>query len=167
MKTKTINVYEYEELSQKAKEKVLNDFREHNDFYFLQEDLKELLKEKLQENKISFDESLKLYYSLSYCQGDGLCFIGDFEFKGINIKIKHNSRYYYAKSTNIYYFDDEGNEIENEKTKEFENIYLNICKELEKIGYEIIEDEQKEENIKDFFDANNITFRENGEIENL
>jgi hypothetical protein len=171
MKTKTINLYKYEELNEKAKEKALNDFRnnEDNDFSFLEEDLKEFLKSLLEENKIIYNDSLKSYYSLSYSQGDGFCFIGDFKFKGYNIKITHNFRYYHNRSTDIILYDEKGNEdfqgyedLENE----FKNIYYSICQKCEKIGYNIMEEENSEEYIKDYFNSNDITFRENGEIEN-
>lgn len=168
MKTKTINVYEYDELSEKAKEKVLNHFRENNEFNFLSDELTESLKELLIDNKITFDKNtLKCYYSLSYCQGDGLCFIGDFTYKNINIKIKHNSHYYYAKSTDIIFYNSEGKEVENKNTKHFINLYLVICKKLEDIGYKIIEEENSEEYIKELIKSNEYTFRENGEMENL
>lgn len=69
--TKIYNVYNYVELNKEAQEKAR---REAYDFLteikcdFLKEDLEDRLKANY---KIIPDE---LYYSLSYCQGDGLCF---------------------------------------------------------------------------------------------
>ena len=64
--TKEFKIYKYEELSEKAKEKVRQDYINNldaNDFtYMIIEDL----------NSIGL-KNLRPYYSLSYCQGDGLC----------------------------------------------------------------------------------------------
>jgi hypothetical protein len=112
---------------------------------------------------------LKGYYSLSNSQGDGFCFIGDFTFKGYNVKITHKNRYYHKKSTEIIIYDENGNsdfkgyeEIE----KEFKEIYYSICDKCEKYGYNLIEEENSEYRISDYYICNEITFRENGEIEN-
>lgn len=171
MKTKKINVYDYEELSETAKQKVLNSFRETNQYDFLDENLNEYLQELLKENKIKFACDLKLYYSLSYCQGDGVCFTGFFNWGKYNIKIIHNFNYCHKKSTNIYinYYDKKENEQEaTEKVyNNFKNIYYSICDKLEKAGYEYIESEDSEENIKENIVANGYTFRINGEMENI
>jgi len=171
MKTKTINVYDYEELNQEAKERALNNYREHNQMEFLKEDLINLLEEKLEENKIISGADLKIYYSLSNCQGDGLGFEGFFNWKNYNIKIIHSGRYYHKYSYDIfiYEFDEfNGEKDANEKVyQEFKEIYFKICDQLEKEGYKLIEFENSEENIKDFFNSNEITFRSNGLIENL
>lgn len=69
--TKIFNIYNYNELNKEAQEKAR---REAYDLLteikcdFLQEDLEDRLKANY---NIIPDE---LYYSLSYCQGDGLCF---------------------------------------------------------------------------------------------
>lgn len=171
MQQKTINVYNYEELDEKAKENVLKYFREQEDFYYLEEDLKEYLKQLLEENKIKVIQDLKLFYSLSYCQGDGACFIGLFNWKGYEILIKHNSHYYHERSTDIYIYklDKDGNEKEaTEKTYDsFKELYYSICRKIEKSGYEEIEYRQSEESIKELIEMNEYTFRENGEIENI
>jgi hypothetical protein len=171
MKTKIINVYEYSELDDKAKEKVLSDFRKDNQYDFLDDDMNNYLKELLDKNGIKYGADLKIYYSLSNSQGDGVCFIGFFDCCGYSVKITHNSRYYHKRSTDIFIYtlDDEGNETEatEEVYNNFKEKYFFICDLMEKYGYEYIEAEDSEENIKDNIEANGYTFRKNGEMENL
>ena len=136
---KTIKLYEYSDLNKKAKEKTLNWFRENNNYDFLSDDLEEDLKELLRVNKISFDESLKIYYSLSYSQGDGVCFEGDFEYKDYQINIKHNGNYYHKNSVDIEITNEDGESVEEDIEKEFKDIFDDICDELEIEGYGHIE----------------------------
>jgi hypothetical protein len=170
---KTINLYSYEELSEKAIEKALKQHIENNDFCFLKDDLTEQLKEKLKENNIKvIHEDLTLRYSLSYCQGDGLSFIGTFEYKELTLKLKmgHLSNYYsHSNTIDISAYNSiSGDDVDNGETfEEFKIIFFKICSELEKAGYEIIEFENSEENFKELCELNNYTFKENGEMENL
>jgi len=136
------------------------------DHCFLYESLSENLKQLLEKNKIGFNDStLKLYYSLSHCQGDGLCFIGDFVFNGLNIYVTHNSNYYYSSSVGIEVEEEEDNDELSELLKEkifnnFKEIFENICNELEKNGYQIIEQEEEDEILRhgfnDWKEENNI-----------
>ena len=70
--TKEYKVYKYEELSEEAKEKVKINYLENIDGDIftdtVYEDLQSLYGKGI--------ENLKTYYSLSNCQGDGLCFCG-------------------------------------------------------------------------------------------
>lgn len=174
MKQKLINVYEFEELKPDVQEKVIYDFRGQNEYSFLSDDLNYQLMKLLKKYKIKYDD-LKLYYSLSYCQGDGLCFIGTFNFKGFSFTINHTGHYYHKNSTEIfiedYSEDDELTEMISNKVKdsveqEFKEIYFKICEKLERLGYEMIEYEDSEEHIKEIIEINEYSFRENGEIEN-
>ena len=71
---KIINVYNFDELSKSAREKALTDRMEiaKNDYceLYLKEDMQEKAKELLEKyfNGAIFNN---VYYSLSYCQGDG------------------------------------------------------------------------------------------------
>tara|TARA_R100000049_G_C1877953_1_gene35339 strand:- start:59 stop:565 length:507 start_codon:yes stop_codon:yes gene_type:complete len=159
---KTIKVYEYNDLNEKAKEKALNWFRENNNYDFLSDNLEEDLKELLRVNKISFDESLKIYYSLSYSQGDGFCFEGDFEYKDYQINIKNSGHYSHKNSVNIEITKEDGEDAKEEIYKEFKNIFDDICDELEKIGYSYIESENSEENFIEMSNANEYKFLEDG-----
>ena len=159
---RTIKVYEYNDLNEKAKEKALNWFRENNNYDFLSDDLEEDLKELLRVNKISFDESLKIYYSLSYSQGDGFCFEGDFEYKDYQINIKNSGHYSHKNSVNIEITKEDGEDAKEEIYKEFKNIFDDICDQLEKVGYSYIESENSEENFIEMSNANEYKFLEDG-----
>lgn len=68
MKTIEIKLYSYEELSNEAKQKVLSNWNENNELLYGFKDYCEevLIEEGFIEPKVS--------YSLSWCQGGGLCF---------------------------------------------------------------------------------------------
>jgi len=182
MEQKTIIVYDFEELKEDIQEKVLNHFRETNDYHFLEENLQEHLREILEEYKIKCLDEPRLRYSLGYSKGDGLSFVGAFEFQGVRFYCKEgNLSNYYCHSNTIDIemeeLEDEENDgdlteelqlikiKEYEKTEnEFNEFYHDICKKLEKIGYEEIEYQDSDENIKDNIQINEYKFTENGEI---
>jgi len=177
MKEKTIQLYNFEELNAEAKIKALDDHNEHNDYDFLSENLSEYLVQLLEENRIKGDA--KLFYSLSNCQGDGVCFTGDFEFQGINFNVEHNNgHYYHNNSTNITAEKDENDDgdelradvievLTQDAEENFKEVYKEICDAIEKTGYAQIEHEQSEECFKETCDANEYTFRASGEMENF
>lgn len=68
---KEINIYNFEELKENIQNKLISDFGEiliNDNFEFLEEDLSRKLEEDYKMN------DYKIEYSLSYSQGDGLCF---------------------------------------------------------------------------------------------
>ncbi len=175
MKEKTINVYTFDELGEEAKEKVLTVMREENDHHFLEDSLKEYLNEKLKENNIiNCGEEVKLYYSLSCCQGDGASFCGLFKWNNYFIDIQQGSlsnHYSHSNTTDITITEEteEGEEPEaDEKVhNQFKELYDSICKDVEKYGYSYIESEDSEESIKENIETNGYTFREDGVMENI
>ena len=120
---KTINAYSFSELDETARQEAKNNVAlKVREPVLFSEDLREVLREDL---GLYY---LRTYYSLSHCQGDGLCLYGiiTFEelfdnlkfrkiaFKGIHhkqiqsisnelqyIDFKHKGRYYYANSVYI------------------------------------------------------------------
>jgi len=176
MELKQIEVFKYDELSDTAKEKALSYYNKDNQFDYLSDDLNEYLKQLLEENGIK-GENVKLYYSLSYCQGDGVCFEGNFEFKGFNINVKHDGHYYHSNSKIIEVEALEENDddlrqdlieaLSEEVENEFSELYKEICDKIEKSGYSQIEYENSEENFKEVCEMNEYTFRANGEMENF
>lgn len=79
--TKEFKIYKYEELSGKAKEKVRQNYIDNldpNDFTYM-------VIEDLQNMGLS---NLRPYYSLGYCQGDGLCLAGHIDFDEITPELK-------------------------------------------------------------------------------
>lgn len=170
MKTKTITLYEYSELSDKAKEKALNNWNEYNDDPFMQSDMINLLKEKLKDRGIKYDaDSIDVRYSLTHCQGDGFMFIGTVEWNGDTIHITQNDSYYchmYTARFDLPEYQEYG-EKQEKQLETFEAIYQEICKEMERIGYQHIKEFTSEESFMEACDANEYTFRENGVMENI
>ncbi len=193
--TKEFKIYKYEELSEKAKEKVRQHYIERldsDDFtYTVIEDLR----------NIGLN-NLRPYYSLSYCQGDGLCLTGCIEFDEITSELKEIfckdfilSDYKILKSLKEYsiiefnhigrYFHKNSVEIDiyvdgNLSTKKYENHckladkliknikewYIDKCNEYEKQGYEFFYGINEEE-LQEYCNAKGYEFLENGIIYNL
>lgn len=163
--TKTINLYRLDELSEKVQKKVIEQFR--NEGTFVNEDLvldlmKERLDELLKENNIEPVGKLGIYYSLSYCQGDGAMFYGVVNWEGLGVNIRHRGRYYHEYSR---VFDFYGADITLGKEKVFEEIYVKICKAVRDYGYDLINDERSDEFIRENIMANDYWFRDDGSIE--
>jgi hypothetical protein len=89
MRTIEQKVFKFNELSKEVQEKVIAKWYENEDYPFLTDDLTEALNSM--ENQCFYD--VKLSYSLSSCQGDGLSFAGtlDFEKFLVNIYSKHET----------------------------------------------------------------------------
>lgn len=174
MKTLTINLYEYSELTDEAKEKALNEWHKDNVNYddpLMQSHMINLLKEKLDECKIEYDEdSIDVRYSLSHSQGDGFMFEGKLVYKGTPVFIKHNgnAHYYHSKTADIDFSNENGEvNISEEECNAFYEEYNSICKELEKIGYDEIEYQQSAEYFEQECETNEWTFEDNGKMRNV
>lgn len=169
MRVRTYNVYRFKELSKEAKANAIAKWYEKEDYPFLSEDLQESLKGLLEQNKIKYNDDLKLFYSLGYCQGDGLCFVGNFEYKGKHYKIIHNYRYYFAESVGISEITEEGEEnylpFQENKENLFIKKYLSICKELEKEGYNILEYRMDNKEFGELCESNDYWFTIEGNID--
>jgi hypothetical protein len=188
MKTKIINLYTIEELEKeniKGYEKAIQYFRGNNDYMFLEDCMNEKLHELLEENKITdLNDTSKagtkptpVRYSLSYSQGEGAMFEGKFIFKHegkeYTAKVKHSGYYYHSNSKDITIVDSEGEETDAEgyawgdAEAYFNGLYIDICKELKTYGYDFIEYEDSEENIKGNCEANEYYFTIDGVLTNI
>lgn len=175
MKTKTIILYTLDELSKEAQEKAHSKWVENNDYYFLSDYLNERLHELLGENGIkdtndtskSGTKPTPVLYSLSCSQGDGCMFEGDFEWKSYRVNIQHAGHYYHynSKIINIELIKTD-KEASEKIHADFDKIYIKICKELERYGYDFIEQEDSFENFREACEANEYTFLEDGTMEN-
>ena len=161
MTTKTINIYEFDELSEKAQKKAHDNFKDNdlNDLsYDLQIELDYDLDYLLEENNIiCTNRSPKIYYSLTNSQGDGVCFTGDYTYDNQDIKITYKGRYNHEYSTDI-----EGQFKSEVKNREFLNLYYSICKQLEKHGYSFLDDQNTIEYFIEHINSNDIVFTEEG-----
>lgn len=106
--TKEVKIYSYSELNEEAKNKVRYDYINNLDSSIFTEQIIEDLREKGLEN-------LRPYYSLNYCQGDGLCIYGSIDFKEITGELK-----------NIFYQDFKLSDYKAlKKLKEYSQISFN------------------------------------------
>ena len=207
--TKIINLYNFDELSEKAKEKVVNASRE----YLYTEhcnNVDDVIYDCLYNYGVGDAE---YNYSLNYSQGDGVCFyninlfsytrltskdynkklnkfeiealtlLNEKEYKmflqylneGYNIKIvKNNSNYCHSRTCSLeeeYYYSDDTEEekaINNliyDLKKKMENIYHNMCYEIERLAYNYIEyisDDEIKENINYLQSDCGLMFQEDG-----
>lgn len=176
MKTKTITLYEYSELSEKSKEKALEYYRENMfDHYGLQVEMDNAIEPLLEMHGIKpvatadrkYPSSFaKIYYSLSNSQGDGAMFEGTFEWntgtRTITVNVKQSGRYYHSHSKEV-----DMPEASEAECARFEKIYQSICEELERVGYAYIEDVQSEAHFIEDCNVFEWLFREDGTREDL
>ena len=162
MKQIQIQLLDYSELSEDAKSKALENYNQNNSFDFLSEDLNEYLSQLLEDNGIKGDA--KLYYDLSYCQGDGVSFEGNFEYKDVNFSIGNEGRDIEADYSDE---DELKNDLIELLESEFIEKYKEICEAVKKNGYSEIEYQESEEAFKDTCEANEYTFEANGEMRNF
>lgn len=171
MKTITIDLYTYNELSPIAKEKALREWSV-GEPTFLTDDLREYIYEELNAQEYSAlgvatskKPTIVPLYSLSHSQGDGLMFEADVEDKKGNVyTIKHYGHYYHERSASISGVDKDGEDID---TKNFEeNVYIPICKKVAQRGYDEIEYAQSEEAFIDACECNDYTFEVDGTMRN-
>jgi hypothetical protein len=161
MKIINLPLYTYQELSPEAKKRAHKKWQEGNDDPLMQSHMVNLLKEELDARGIKYDtDSINIYYSLSYSQGDGFMFegklVGD---RGIDITIKHdgNPYYYHSRTANI-----DIPEASEREYADFDVVYQSICEKLERAGYNEIEYQNSEEAFIEACEANEYTFESNG-----
>ena len=139
--TNIFNVYNYNELSEEAKEKVkewyLDDDTRVSDFSDMcNEDLKEL-----------FRSDLKVQYSLSYCQGDGLNIYGEVEAEEIfKCLEEHRAGTQFAQFENILtekerktilHYADECGKIKLEQNRQYSYSLTNYIDIVEEWSYQL------------------------------
>lgn len=103
--TKKINLYEYNELSEKAKERAKQDFLETR--CELDGDMFTEIAMEIVGNYFQFTDGLEIQYSLASCQGDGVNIYGKFDLQNVegmewlksevdSFELKQNYRYCYS-----------------------------------------------------------------------
>jgi hypothetical protein len=167
-----ITAYKFDELSDDAKDKAREWYRNINDMPELKGDMLEALKELLADNKITFYEDPTVYYSLGYCQGDGACFIGKLYHDGYAFRVTSEGRYCHSNTMAVEFLyqaesgvyglrDDDSRDM-----ADVEGAFLDLCKsiadKLEDIGYKHIEAENSDENVDEVLRINDYLFTEAG-----
>lgn len=161
----TKKIVYFDELSKEAKEMARDWYKDGNDYNFLEEAMTEFITEKIKESGYILDvDTLKVRYSLGYCQGDGVSFSCTFS-KG--------KRNYEAYTTDSHYVHENTFEVkellddyeEKDAPKVTEHL-RQIAREAEEYGYSFIEAENSDENVDDNIVANEYTFTLEGKREN-
>ena len=157
MQRYTVTRYNYDELSPEAQEKALKWWREQKWADDSSWWLTPMLEEHLDEQLGSDSQDLKLYYSLSYCQGDGVAIEGrltpadapllSWPEGAAYAYIKHSGHYYHWNSFSVSLETDEGDEVAGPNADIFTQQLRSICKDLEKIGYKAIEADMADDSI--------------------
>ena len=186
---KKTKVYKFEELSEEAQQNVIKEHYENEDYPFLTNDIQEYLEE---EDKYFSD--VKLQYSLSHCQGDGLSFSGKFnlakwlddktELKTsvklalvelvYNISSTGNSGHYcYSGRSDIQYEDNYcGSKkadklfklLEEDIVPDIQDYYLKLCNTLKDYGYSIIEYRLNKDEFSELAEMHEWEYTDNGDL---
>jgi hypothetical protein len=194
MKTIEIKLYSFEELSKEAQEKALNKWNENGDSVYMDFFYENCVEEAKEHGFVNPVINYSLSYSqgdgLSF-KADGynnlealfIETLGQGKEKTAKLLADNcrlicqgnTGRYAYSSSSDIdLYFDANTNtnnkninSAVNEALKSLTDIYLALCKKLEKQGYDEIEYQQSEESFKETCQANDYTFEVNGNMRNF
>lgn len=163
MKTIKTDVYTYDELSKDAQERARDWYKEIDDLPFLSEYMQELAVELLEKYGMTECTDIKTFYSLAWCQGDGAMVEFDGTYKGYSVVVKHEGRYEHYNSKHIDMMDCDGNYVECAIQDAFNaDVYVPMCKELERAGYAYIDAETDNDNVAHNIRANEYTFTADG-----
>lgn len=163
MRTIETKVYTFDELSEEAKEKAREWYHTNNDYPFLSEDMNVIAGELLKDAGIK-NADYQVFYSLSYCQGDGAMIELTADWKAWHVVVKHSGHYYHERSTTIELTSNKTGEYAPIETVEDfkENVYIPLCIELKKYGYECIEYEDSNESVDEVLINNEYEFTSDG-----
>lgn len=155
--TREYKVFNFDELSKEAKQKAIDQYYDYEmqyGYHFLEDDISEELKQ--------IDDcfsDVKLQYSLSYCQGDGLSFSGELDLKKFletkyskklpqykiwgldeyvySVHSKGNSGHYcYASKNDIDYTENYQDYIER---KHIDNLWQDVLTEIQEYYLDLCE----------------------------
>lgn len=167
MREVTQKIYQFNELKPEIQKKIIDKHRQENTFFdemIFREHMNYMWEELLRLYKIEPKRNEKLYYNLNHCQGDGVCFVGGFQWNDYYVKITHQGHYYHEKSVDFQIEDNEGNDVQEDVYSEFQNLFENICGELEDKGYSYLDETETEEYIKQNIEINEYEYYEDGRM---
>lgn len=101
--TREFIVYNFNELNEDAKEKVIQFYMDGQEPSVFTD----MAKEYLTETAYKLDDELEVEYSFAYCQGDGLNIYGNLDMKNFISQLQNNHMEVYSKARNKYKFTEE------------------------------------------------------------
>ena len=182
MKDFTVRRFAFAELDKDAQEKAIEQEVQHAhetlDCDIVTEIMMDTLANKVTDGRESELDDLKLLWSLGYSQGDGVAFTGSItsaEAKGVRfpagvgrVKFTNSGRYTHHNSFSIEYFDHDDCEIYSdvEGHEVFREYWSDLSRELERKGYEVMEDLTSESRARESLmeDDDNYIYLESGII---
>lgn len=162
MRTETIEVFTFDELSNDAQKKAIDWYRYGNEMEFMPEAMREELEDALDTSNFYECDDVKVYYSLAYCQGDGAQFVGRFRYRDYYVKVESNDRYCHKYAVSIDIYDEEHNDAPDDVYEAFKAEYHAICDRLESYGYSYIDHENDDDNIAETLIDNEYEFTSDG-----
>lgn len=169
----TKKIVYFKDLSDEAKEKARDWWRSIDNMPMLESHLTNVLKERLEENgfkvigkydkngNLTGSKDLRIFYSLSNSQGDGVSFEGTLSRNGIMYHVKQSGYYVHEFTLDITAENSDYEEVEiSECTMEK---IRKACRETEAEGYSTIEYESSPEYIDELLEVNEYTFSIDGE----
>jgi len=189
MRIITKEVYKFSELSEEIRKKVIERWYDNEDYPYLTDDL---LQKLAHFDKAKIFSDVKMAYSLSNCQGDGLSFSSTINLEAFLKKVyskklssekirllldyiykvfsQHNKGmycYYHKSDVCFTYNEDEKDNMEQlwrDVFAEIQTYYCDMCKKLEKSGYAILEYRPSDSEFSEFSDDNNYEYYSNGKM---
>lgn len=137
--TQTIKIYNFDELSEDIRQKLIEKEIEYQHELYcedcLESDMRykanELLKKYFKNNNAELKD---VYYSLSYCQGDGAMFEFDLYYYNKHVSIKHYGYYYH-----MYSFTVDTWELTEKQEKQLKEKVLKMFEEFEDYGWDLVD----------------------------
>jgi hypothetical protein len=108
MREATVKVFSFEELAPEVQKKVIERYRNKESFCWDScdsDNLTEYFREKAKDG--GFDDDVKVLWSLSSCQGDGVAFEGDYKITDSFIT-NHGDSFNYAETRRMFWLVKQG-----------------------------------------------------------
>ena len=151
----------FDDLSEQAKDKAREWYKDGNGLEFLGEYLENFISEKLNAEGFTVD-NIEVFYSLSNSQGDGVSFTATLSRGLMTYEVNRNdSRYSHEMTISEVYYENESGEVIDQP--ELLEKMRSIARQAEKAGYKYIEDEDKDGNVDENIRSNEYTFSIKGE----
>lgn len=167
MKEYTVRRYSFEELGKEAQEKAIEDTRSLLNEWIPEEYLTDSLEAELETQLGGEASGIEIRYSLSYCQGDGVATYGTIKREqapllswadGVEyVELSRNSwsnHYSHFNTFDVTAYNADDEEVEGEAVKVMEEQLRDVCRQLARYGYRLIEDWTSEESAREYIKEN-------------